>query len=333
MAIGFGLIGASSIARDTMIPAIRSHSDCEVVSVFSSNQERGQAFAEENDIPCVSGSVDELLADDRVQAVYISTTNELHHAQALAAARAGKHVLCEKPLAMNLQETGEMIAACRDAAVVLATNHHLRMGASIRKMRDLIANGMIGKPLAARVFHAVHLPESLQGWRINNPGAGGGVVLDIVVHDIDTLRFVLNAEPTEVVSLSQRGGMATDDVVEDGNMAVFRFDNDLIAQVHTAFTVKYAGDGIEVHGSEGSLSIDSVLGRSPSGPVVLKNIDGEQRFEMEQYSLDDRTIRLFVDAINGEGEPGASGEDGERSLAAALTCLESAQSGRSIKIG
>jgi 1,5-anhydro-D-fructose reductase (1,5-anhydro-D-mannitol-forming) len=182
------------------------------------------------------------------------------------------------------------------------------------------------------VFHAVYLPDYLQGWRLNKPSAGAGVVLDIVVHDIDTLRFVLNSEPTEVVSLSQHAGMATDDAVEDGNMAVFRFDDDLIAQVHTAFTVKYAGDGIEVHGSEGSLIIDNVLGREPSGPIILNNADGEQQIELEQYSLDDKTIRLFVDAVQRKDGPGATGEDGERSLAAALACLESAKTGRRASI-
>lgn len=332
MTIGIGLIGASSIARDTMIPAMRNHPECNVVTVFSSNFERGESYAAENNIPRLAGSVADLLADTDVDAVYVSTTNELHHQQVLAAAQAGKHVLCEKPLAMSLNQTREMIAACNEAGVVLATNHHLRMGAGIRKMRDLIADGAIGKPLSARVFHAVYLPDYLQGWRLNKPSAGAGVVLDIVVHDIDTLRFVLNSEPTQVVSLSQHAGMATDDTVEDGNMAVFRFDDDLIAQVHTAFTVKYAGDGIEVHGSEGSLKIDNVLGREPSGPVVLKNAEGEQRIELEQYSLDDKTIRLFIDAVRGKDGPGATGEDGERSLAAALACLESAKTGRRASI-
>jgi len=332
MTIRFGLIGASSIARDTMIPAIRNHPECDVVAVFSSNPARGESYAAENNIPGAASSVAELLASPEVQAVYISTTNELHHRQVLAAAKADKHVLCEKPLAMSLDETREMISACREAGVVLATNHHLRMGAGIRRMRDLIADGVIGKPLAARVFHAVYLPDYLQGWRLNNPGAGAGVVLDIVVHDIDTLRFVLNSEPTEVTSLSQHAGLATHDAVEDGNMAVFRFDNDIIAQVHTAFTVKYAGDGIEVHGSEGSLKLDNVLGRDLSSPIILRNSEGEQQIELEQYSLDDKTIRLFVDAIKGQGGPGATGEDGERSLAAALACLESAQTGCKVKI-
>ena len=331
MTIGFGLIGASSIARDTMIPAMRNHPDCNVVTVFSSNPARGESYAAENNIPGAVSSVAELLADSEVQAVYVSTTNELHHQQVLASAQAGKHILCEKPLAMSLDETREMISACHEAGVVLATNHHLRMGAGIRKMRDLIAGGTIGKPLAARVFHAVYLPDYLQGWRLNNPGTGAGVVLDIVVHDIDTLRFVLNSEP-KVTSLSQHAGLATHDAVEDGNMAVFRFDNDLIAQVHTAFTIKYAGDGIEVHGSEASLKLDNVLGRELSGPIILRNSEGEQQIELEQYSLDDKTIHLFVGAIQGQGGPGATGEDGERSLAAALACLESAQTGRKVEI-
>jgi len=332
MTIGLGLIGASSIARDTMIPAMRNHPDCNVVTVFSSNPARGESYAADNNIPDAAGSVSELLANIEVQAVYISTTNELHHQQVLAAAQAGKHILCEKPLAMSLDETRKMITACHEAGVVLATNHHLRMGAGIRNMRDLIADGAIGKPLAARVFHAVYLPDYLQGWRLNNPSAGAGVVLDIVVHDIDTLRFVLNSEPTEVTSLSQHAGLATHDAVEDGNMAVFRFDNDLIAQVHTAFTIKYAGDGIEVHGSEGSLKLDNVLGRELSSPIILRNAEGEQQIELEQYSLDDKTIELFIDAIQGQGGPGATGEDGERALAAALACLESAQTGRRIEI-
>ena len=332
MTIGIGLIGASRIARDTMIPAMRNHPECEVVSVFSSNPERGKTYSAENNIPHAASSLTELLADTDVHAVYISTTNELHHQQVLAAAKAGKHILCEKPLAMNLNESQEMITACHEAGVVLATNHQLRVGDGICKMRALISEGAIGKPLAARVFHAVYLPDYLQGWRLNNPSAGAGVVLDIVVHDIDMLRCVLNAEPTEVVSLSQHAGLATHDMVEDGNMAVFRFDNDLIAQVHTAFTTRYADNGIEVHGSEGSLIINNVLGRELSDPVILKNAEGEQQFELTQHSIDDKTIYLFIDAIQGQGEPGCSGEDGERSLAAALACLESARTGNRIEI-
>jgi len=100
-----------------------------------------------------------------------------------------------------------MVEACRRAGVVMATNHHLRNAATIRAMRDAIRAGRIGRPIAARVFHAVHLPPHLQGWRIERAEAGGGVVLDITVHDADTLRFLLDDEPVDVVAQLQEAGM------------------------------------------------------------------------------------------------------------------------------
>ena len=331
MTIGIGLIGASRIARDAMIPVFVAHPDCELVSVYSSNFERGKEYAAANGIKRAAASVEELVNDPEVHAVYISTTNELHHAQLLAAAKAGKHVLCEKPIAMSVLEGKEMVTACHEAGVVMATNHHLRNAAPIRKLQELVAAGAIGKPIAARVFHAVYLREGLQGWRINNPAAGGGVVMDIVVHDIDTLRFILGTEPTEVVSMSQAAGMG--DSVEDGNMAVFRFDDGLLAQVHTSFTVKYAGDGIELHGTEGSLRVTGVLGRSAGSAITLTNAEGEQQISVEHHSLDAETVRLFVNAVKGEGKPAATGEDGVVSMAAALACLESGESGSTVRIG
>ena len=130
---------------------------------------RGRPTPRENGIARSYDSVEALLADPAVDAVYISTTNELHREQTLAAAAAGKHVLCEKPLALTLADAREMVAACREAGVVMGTNHHLRNAATHRAMREAIAAGRIGQPLAARVFHAVFLPPHLQGWR-HRPG-------------------------------------------------------------------------------------------------------------------------------------------------------------------
>ena len=159
--------------------------------------------------PITTTSVDALLADPAVDAVYISTTNELHRDQVLAAAAAGKHVLCEKPLALSVADARAMVAACTHAGVVMATNHHLRNAATHRKIRELVQAGAIGRPLFARVFHAVYLPPHLQGWRLTSRSAGGGVILDITVHDADTLRFILGAEPVEAVGLSQSGEPGT----------------------------------------------------------------------------------------------------------------------------
>ncbi len=325
--VGWGLIGASTIAREWMVSAIRSQPGNQVAAVMSTHPERGRKFAAENGIPATYSDLAGLLSDPKIQAVYISTTNELHKEQTLAAAAAGKHVLCEKPLALTIADGREMVAACAKAGVVMGTNHHLRNAATHRKVRELVHAGAIGKPLFARVFHAVYLPPHLQGWRLNKPDTGAGVILDITVHDADTLRFVLGAESLEATGISQQAGMASQGL-EDGVMAVLRFDNGVLAQVHDAFTVKHAGTGLEIHGTEGSIVARNVMTQRPLGEVTLRNAAGDTTFELEHENLYERGLRSFVSAINGRGQPAATGEDGVRSLATALAVLEACNSGR-----
>jgi 1,5-anhydro-D-fructose reductase (1,5-anhydro-D-mannitol-forming) len=328
---GWGLIGASTIAAEHMIAAIRAQAGHEVVAVASSSAERGRAYADKHDISAAYPSVDALLADPAVQAVYISTTNELHRDQVLAAATAGKHVLCEKPLALNLDDALAMVEACRDAGVVMATNHHLRNAATHRRIRDLIRDGAIGKPLFARVFHAVYLPPHLQGWRLDKPQAGGGVILDITVHDADTLRFILGAEPVEAVGLTQSAAMAREGL-EDGVMAVLRFDNGVLAQLHDAFTVKHAGTGIEVHGEQGSIIGRNVMTQQPVGEVLLRTAAGEQNVTVEHENLYVRGVAAFCAAVRGDGVPAATAEDGVRSLATALAVLDACRTGAAARV-
>ena len=328
---GWGLIGASTIAAEHMIAAIRAQAGHDVVAVASSNAERGKAYAQTHRIPAAYGSIDALLADPAVDAVYISTTNELHRDQVLAAARAGKHVLCEKPLALNLDDALAMVHACRAAGVVMATNRHLRNAATHRKIRDLVREGAIGKPLYARVFHAVHLPPHLQGWRLDKPQAGGGVILDITVHDADTLRFILDAEPVEAIGMSQSAAMAREGL-EDGVMAVLRFDNGVLAQLHDAFTVKHAATGIEVHGEQGSIVGRNVMTQRPVGDVMLRNASGEHAVAVDHENLYVRGVASFCAAVRGEGAPAATAEDGVRSLAAALAVVEACRTGVATRI-
>lgn len=329
--VRWGLIGASNIARQYVIDAIRSQPNGQVVAVMSSGMDHAKSYAAENDIPAAYDDVGALLASHDVDAVYISSTNEKHHDQAIAAARAGKHVLCEKPLALTLEDARAMVAAAHEAGVVMGTNHHLRNAAAHRTMRQAIKDGRIGRPIAARVFHAVYLPESLQGWRIDNPAAGGGVVLDISVHDADTLRFVLDDEPEEVVALTQSAGMAHG-ALEDGVMAAIRFRSGLIAQIHDSFTVPHAGTGFEVHGTDGSLIARDVMTQRPIGTIVLRTAAGDETLEIAHENLYVHALRLFHGAIAGEGEPAATGEDGVRSLALGLAVLEAARTGHVVPV-
>lgn len=329
--VGWGLIGASTIAKEWVIGAIRAQPGAEIGAVMSSSAARAADYAKANGIPKSYDSVDALLKDPAVDAIYISTTNELHKKQTLAAVAAGKHVLCEKPLALNVADAREMVAACRKAGVVMGTNHHLRNAASHGAMRAAIKAGRIGRPLSARVFHAVYLPPHLQGWRITKPEAGGGVILDITVHDIDTLRFILDDNPVEVTALAQSGGMAAAGL-EDAAMSVFRFGSGLIAQTHDGFTTKHAGTGIEIHGTDGSLFGRDVMTQRPTGTVTLRTEKGEEELPLAQENLYVRALRAFHAAMRGEGSPAATGEDGVWSLAAGVATQEAAKTGRLVKI-
>lgn len=326
----WGMIGASTIAREWVIGAIRATGG-EVMSVMSTNAERGRAYAEANGIAKSVISLEDIVGDAGIDAVYISTTNELHREQAISAAKAGKHVLCEKPLALTLDDALAMVKAAREAGVVMGTNHHLRNAASHRAMRDAIAAGRIGKPLAARVFHAVYLPPHLQGWRLDKPEAGGGVILDITVHDTDTLRFVLNDDPVEAIAFSQSGGMGQAGL-EDAVMGVLRFKSGLVAQFHDAFTTKFAETGFEVHGTEGSLIARNVMTQKPVGSVVLRNAEGEHELKLDQHNLYEAGLQTFHDAIAGKGKPSATGEDGVWSLATGLAVVQSAATGKAVAI-
>ena len=156
--------------------------------------------------------------------------------------------------------------------MTFATNHHLRNAGSHLAIRDLIASGRLGRILSVRVFHAVHLPPHLQGWRISDAAAGGGVIPDIVVHDADTVRFYLDEDPTEVVAKSAVSGLGQG--VEDSVMSVWSMPSGAMVQTHESFTHPFAGSGVEVHGTEGSIFGRGIMTQRPVGEVVLVDATG-----------------------------------------------------------
>jgi len=325
----WGLIGASDIAATRVIPALRRLGH-DVVTVFSSSGERAKAYAAENGIPGAVSALDALLESD-IDAVYISTVNELHHDRTLAAAAAGKHVLCEKPLALTLDDARSMVAACDAAGVVLAANHHLPGAATHREIRRLVEAGAIGRPLAARVFHAVQLPERLRGWRLTDSARGGGVVLDITCHDASVLNALLGTplEATAVaVSQGDWEGSAPDAV-----MSAIRYSGDVLVQTHDAFTVAHAGTGFEVHGTEGSIVATDVMTQDPVGTVLLRDSAGTREVPVEnRRDLYDTVLDAFAATVAGEGTPAVDGVGGMRALAVALAVDEAARSNRAVAV-
>jgi 1,5-anhydro-D-fructose reductase (1,5-anhydro-D-mannitol-forming) len=326
----WGLVGASTIASEHVIGAIRAQPGHAVKVVLSSDRERGAAYADRHEIPESTTELDAVLADPAVGAVYISTTNEKHHAQAMAAMAAGKHVLCEKPLAMALGDAEEMVRSARANGVVLATNHHLRNAGAHLATRDLVASGRLGQVLSMRVFHAVYLPVHLQGWRIRDAAAGGGVIPDIVVHDADTVRFHLGEDPAEVVAMSGTSGLG--EGVEDSVMSVWSMPSGAMVETHESFTHRFALTGIEIHGSEGSVYGRGIMTQRPVGEVFLVDELGHHPVAFSDHDLYARALSLFASAAAGAGRPSADGIDGAKSLAVALAVRAAAAEGRTVRV-
>jgi 1,5-anhydro-D-fructose reductase (1,5-anhydro-D-mannitol-forming) len=241
-------------------------------------------------------------------------------------------VLCDKPLALSVDGARKMIKACADAKVIFATNHHLRSSTIQRKLRALVKDGVIGKPLATRSFFAVLLPEENRGWRTESAEAGAGVVLDISVHVADTLRFVLDDDVEEVVAFSTNQGIAAPSI-EDGVMGVMRFRSGVLAQFHDSFTIGHDLTGLQIHGTEGSLYAEENLLQRPNGRIYLQKNGSKEEISVgpieNHYEF---LIHEFIEAVHGRGRPFASGEDGMKSVAIAAAILESSRTKRAVTL-
>jgi 1,5-anhydro-D-fructose reductase (1,5-anhydro-D-mannitol-forming) len=322
--VNWAFVGASTIAGQYLVGAVRSQGGSDVRWVVSGTADRAADFAKSHNVAQSGTDLAAALADPAVDAVYISSTNEKHHVQAMAAIAAGKHVLCEKPLATSIADAVDMVQAAEKAGLVFATNHHLRSAGSLRAIRDLIASGKVGKVLSLRVFHAVELPVHLRGWRLDNPGAGGGVIADLTVHNADCVRFLLGEDPVSVVAHMDATGLGQG--VEDSAMSVWAMPSGAMVFSHESFTHPFAASGIEVHGTEGSILARGVLSQEPKGEIDLVTAAGSTRVEYDRAGLYETVVRDFSAAVASHSAPAASGRDGVKSLqiaeavrAAALT--------------
>jgi 1,5-anhydro-D-fructose reductase (1,5-anhydro-D-mannitol-forming) len=330
--IGWGLVGASNIARQRVAQAVKQSEKGQLVGIVSHSPDLAAAFAAEFAIARCFDSLPELLAESRIAAVYVSSTNQHHHAQVMAAAAAGKHVLCEKPLATNLDDAVEMVRACRDAGVVMGTNHHLRSSVTIRALRALIAGGRIGTPVSAIVSQPAYVSE--REWRRTTPAAGSGVSFDILVHAADAIRYILGQEPVEVCAMG-RSSASMANAVHDSIMPTFRFDGGALASLYADFNAPQGRTRIEIHGPQGSVFGADVLGKTPDyrGRVVLRIGGREEEIALE--SEDSRYlagINRFNSAILDKGQPVCSGIDGIRSLAMILAAEHAAESQRTVRV-
>lgn len=326
----WALIGASDIAESRVLPAIRSCGG-EAIVVRSRNIEHAQRWASKNSVDSAVTELEEAINRVDVDAVYVSSLNSFHREHVEAAARAGKHVLSEKPLAMTVEDARSMVNACKTAGVVMATNHHLPANPVHRTMKSMVQAGEIGQILAIRFHHAVQLPAHLAGWRIDAKKEGG-VVHDVTVHDAAAIRAILG---TDAISVSAIGLNQTNDPSgpADAVMTNIYWEDGILVETHDAYNNPHLPTSIHILGSTGSLVGENCNTGDPVGSLSL--VRDQKYFEIEIGAREDlyvQTIRAFNSAVDGTGDVLVSGEDGIRSLAVSVATQEAITTGNRINV-
>lgn len=256
--VRWGLLGTARI-NERLIPCLKRSPRSELRAVASRTQETADGFAAAWNIPQAYGSYETLLNDSTIDAVYISLPNHLHAEWTIQFADAGKHVLCEKPLALTTEQVERMMDAAERNNVILQEGAMMRFHPQIEFVRDLIAQGTIGEILFARgLFTFLLEREQDIRW---NPEMGGGSLWDLGSYSVRWFRTIFAAEPYEVVATqtSQRG-------VDAGFSGELHFANGSMAHFFSSFA-SFAHSEADVIGSSGRMTLDmpwSNLLNSPS---------------------------------------------------------------------
>lgn len=264
----WGILSTADIARKKVVPGMRRAARCEVVAVGSRNGEQARQFAEELGIARAHDSYEALLADPGVDAVYIPLPNHLHREWTVAAAGAGKHVLCEKPIALTSADAEEMAEACERAGVRLMEAFMYRLHPSWQWVRQVIASGRIGRLQTVQSWFS-YFNDDPRNIR-NIAEAGGGALMDIGCYTINLSRMLFGAEPERVEAAILRDPDMEIDVLTS---ALLVFPGGGTA-TFTVSTRSESDQRVHVYGTEGRISIGIPFNIPPDRPTHVSVTQG-----------------------------------------------------------
>ncbi|MGH1363114.1 MAG: Gfo/Idh/MocA family protein [Calditrichia bacterium] len=268
----WGIIGSGNVVRRKVLPALLECGET-VLGAASLHHTSAQALAREFNLQESYRSVSALLKDERIDAVYIATPVSSHYQLTLAAARCGKHVLCEKPMAMSNAEALEMLRFCEQEQVTLAVAYYRRFFPIVQKIKQLLDEQIIGIPLRADVL--CYSPRDLKNqdhWRFDPAIGGGGVMMDIGSHRLDLLVYWFG----NIVTVSgQIFHQALADV-EDGCISSLTFEKNVQANARVFWTEPDYRDSISIEGTDGFIKVENLN----SGHLIVVTDAGEKAWSL-----------------------------------------------------
>jgi len=329
--IGWGIIGCGNVTETKSGPGFQKARDSRLVAVMRRDGERARDYASRHGVPRWYDDAQALVEDSEVDAVYVATPPSSHREYALLAARVGKPVYVEKPMALNLGECEEMIAACRKAGVPLYVAYYRRALDKFLKIKQLVTDGAIGEVRLVRVtLSQAATPEEMEGnlpWRVIPKIAGGGHFVDLASHMLDSLDDVLGpiataATAVKGTAVNQAGYYDAEDTVT----ASFAFESGVQGVGSWCFVASEDQDHTEIVGTKGTIGY-ATFG---TGPVTLV-ADGSVRELPVSFPrhIQQPLIQTVVDALNDRGECPSTGESGARTTRLMDAILEEYRTRRS----
>ncbi len=307
----FGVIGIGDILTGTIAPAMVADPQCELVAAVSRDHGRAEAFGSRFGLDFVTTDYEAMLERADVDAVFIATPNALHAEEAIAAARADKHVFCDKPLATSVANAYSVVQACEDEGVTLGLNFHYRHLPWVEEARSIIDQGVLGEIQTIEVDVGSGT-RNYTNWRADPAMAGIGSVYNVGVHMLDVLTIILDAEPIEVSAMFDHAPSSGN--VEMQALILIKFENGTLVYANCNERTAYPRNTITVQGSKGRLIGENMTRSREEGTLHLLTSETQTSSTFPPPGAHQLCLSQFTHAVlNGE-EPRATGRDGLRSM-------------------
>lgn len=342
--IRIGILGCGKIAQVRHIPEYADNSDCELRAFYNPSRQRAEDMAAKYGGK-VYDSAEELLADPEIDAVSVCAANYAHAELAIKALKAGKHVLCEKPMATTIEDCEAMAEAARESGRFLMIGHNQRLARAHVKAKELIDEGLIGSIISFRTTFGHGGPET---WSIN-PGkntwffdkkrAAMGAMADLGVHKTDLIHFLTGQRvvrtTARLTTLDKRGEDGELIGVDDNAVCIYELSGGAFGTMTASWTFYGAEDNSTIlYGTKGIMRIYD----DPAHSIVVKLADGEERtYDVEQIQTNDNQTRsgvidLWIDCLKNNRAPEISGESALYAMRAVFASIKSSELGESVEI-
>ena len=328
--IGVGVIGTGRIGRLHIEHLAQNIPEAELISICSLDPTDIESLSRQFKVPKTTDDYTAILADPQIEAVLVASSTDTHVEVSQAAARAGKHVFCEKPISLDLEQIDETLAIVENAGVKFQVGFNRRFDAGLMRVREAVASGEIGEPHILRITSRDPAPPPIEYVKVS-----GGIFLDMTIHDFDMARYLIGDEVVEVYAV---GGVRVDPQIGqvgdiDTAVITLRFQNGVIATIDNSREAVYGYDQrVEVFGSKGMVT----AANPPVNTVTFSGSEGTRAapppyFFVERYKpafLSE--LQAFFTCIQEDTPPPVTGEDGKVSVVLGFAALKSLRENRPV---